>query len=138
RNSDDDERARLVDQAVPLGCCLMAEDGIGTGAKQRRPERRLPGRLPGEAGIDAALESLPAATAHTATYRVRPDASPGGLTASHGTSLELQHINGPIRHVDWHGITVLDPLSNSQRTPNPVDNSACGGLSVDNRVRHRR
>ena len=116
----------------------MTEDGIGTGAKQRRPERRLAGWLPGEAGINAALESLPAATAYTATYRVRRYASPGGLTAGYGTSLELQRINGPIRHVDWHGITVLDPLSNSQRIPDPVDNSDRGRVSLDNWARHRR
>ena len=116
----------------------MTEDRIGTGAKQRRPECRFPGRLPGEAGIDAALESLPAATAHTATYRVRRDASPGGLTAGYGTTLEPQHINGPIRHVAWHWITVLDPLSNSQRTAKPVDNSDRSLLSVDNWARHRR
>ena len=115
----------------------MTEDRIGTGAKQRRPECRLPGRLPGEAGINAALQSLPAATAHTATYGVRRDARPGGLTAGYGTTLKPQHINGPIRHVDWHGITVLDPLSNSQRIVKPVDNSDHGYLSVDNWARHR-
>jgi len=116
----------------------MAEDRIGTGAKQRRPECRLPGRLPGEAGIDAPLESLPAVTAHTATYRVRRDAGPGGLTAGYGTTLEPQHINGSIRHVDWHGITLLDPPSNSQRTAKPVDNSDRRRLSVDNWARYRR
>jgi hypothetical protein len=69
---------------------------------------------------------------------VRRDASPGGLTAGYGATLEPQQINGPIRHVDWHGITVLDPLSNSQRLFEPVDNSDRGRLSVDNWARHRR
>ena len=116
----------------------MTEDRIGTGAKQRRPECRLPGWLPGEAGINAALESLPAATAHTATYCVQRDAGPGSLTAGYGTTLEAQQINGPIRHINWHGITVLDPFSNSQRPLEPVDNLDRGRLSVDNWARHRR
>ena len=132
RNGDDDERARFVNQAVPLGCRLMTEDRTGTGAKQRRPERRLPGGLSGEAGVDAALESLPAATTQTAAYRVRRDVGPGSLTAGYGTTLERQQINGPsgvsfgMRSLCW---TCSAPASGR---PEPVDNSNSIGLSVDN------
>ena len=131
-NGNDDERTRLVDQAVPFGCCLMAQDRTRTGAEQRSPECRLAGRLAGEGGIDAALESLPAATSHTAAYRVRRNATPRGLTAGYRTTLKCQQVNGSIMHVAWHAVTVPNTLSIGQQRPKPVDNSDRRRLSVDN------
>jgi hypothetical protein len=40
--------------------------------------------------------------------------------------------------VDWHAVTLLDPLRISQWTVEPVDNSDRSRLSVDNWARHRR
>jgi len=89
----------------------MAQDRTRTGAEQRSPECRLAGRLAGEGGIDAALESLPAAASHTAAYRVRRNATPRGLTAGYRTTLKCQQVNGSIRHVAWHAVTVPNTLS---------------------------
>jgi hypothetical protein len=110
----------------------MAQDRTSTGAEQRSPECRLPGRLAREGGIDAALESLPAATPHATAYRVRRNASHRGLTAGYRTTLKCQHVNGPIRHVTWHAVIVPNTLSIGKHFPEPVDNSDPRRLSVDN------
>src|SRR5260370_17438124 len=86
RNSDD--RAWFVDQAVSLGCRLVAEYGAGGGGQERRPQAGLPGRLSGEGGVNAALQSLPAAIAHAVAHRVSGDASVRTLTTGNDITAE--------------------------------------------------
>src|SRR6185437_13118746 len=89
RDGNGDEAARLVDQAMPLGCRLVAENRTGTSAKQRGPKLRLPGRVPGECHVDASVQPLPAAAAHLVAHRIQGDACSCGLTAGDGVGLML-------------------------------------------------
>jgi hypothetical protein len=84
---DGDDRTWLIDQAVPLGCCLVAQYRIGSGPEQGGPEQSLPRWIPREGRVYASLKPLPAATAHSVAHRVRIDADHGALSTGNGVCL---------------------------------------------------
>jgi hypothetical protein len=88
RNSDDG--IRLVDQAVPLGRGLVAQNRTGTGSEQGGPEYCLPGGISGEGGVYASLQPLPSAASYPRPHRLGVDAHVLTLTPRDGGRLSLE------------------------------------------------
>ena len=59
-----DASARLIDEPVKFGRGVVAEHGFRSSAQDSGPQQRDPGWLPGEGGVDAAVDRSPAATVH--------------------------------------------------------------------------
>ena len=141
RDCDGDERARLVDQTVPLGCRLVAQHRAGTGAEQCRPERSSPGSAPRRR-----LAYTPRCSRCQRPLRTR-------VRIVYGVDAHVRGPDGaprrrpgvPADHRDRSGMSigmrslVLGRSSSSASGPSePVDNSDRRRLSVDNWARHRR
>ena len=90
RDRDCDDRTRLVNQAVPLGRGLVAQNRTGTGSEQGGPEYCLPGGVPGEGGVYAPLQPLPSAASYPGPHRLRVDAHVLTLTPRDGGRLSLE------------------------------------------------
>jgi hypothetical protein len=90
RDRDNDDRTRLVNQAVPLGRSLVAQNRTGTGSEQCGPEYCLPGRVPGESGVYTSLQPLPSAASYPGPHRLGVDAQVLTLTPRDGGRLSLE------------------------------------------------
>jgi hypothetical protein len=75
---------------MPLGCSLVAQHRSGTGSQQGGPEHRLPGGIPGEGGVYAALQPLLATAANPGPHGLGVDAQVQTLTPCDGGRLDLQ------------------------------------------------
>jgi hypothetical protein len=112
---DGDDRTWLIDQAVPLGCCLVAQYRAKTSSEQSGPEQSLPRWIPREGRVHASLEPLPAATAHSVAHRVRIDADHGALSTGNGVCLTGKSL------FREHGAHAADDSG-----PKSQENVACG------------
>ena len=90
RDRHGDDGTRLVNQAVPLGRSLVAQNRTGTGLEQGGPEYCLPGGVPGEGGVYPSLQPLPSAAAYPGPHRLGVDAHVWTLTPRDGGRLSLE------------------------------------------------
>ena len=97
RNADD--RARLVDQAVPFGRCVVAQNSIRADPEQSGPQNRLPGGLPRKGCVHTSLKALPSADVHLAAHRARTDAATRALPPGKGITLNDQQLLGRRRQL---------------------------------------
>jgi hypothetical protein len=72
---------------MALGRRLVAQDRVRPGPEQRGPQNRLARRLPGEGGVHATLNLLPATTAYPVAHRAGIDADQLTLAAGDCGSL---------------------------------------------------
>jgi hypothetical protein len=114
---------------MPLGRSLMAQNRSGTGSEQSGPEHRLPGWIPGEGGVHAALQPLPATAANPGPHGLGVDAQVPTLTSCDGGRLGLQVLR---EGFGGHSLIVQSRSDSCLPPPEPVDNSDPWRLSVDN------
>jgi hypothetical protein len=81
-----------VDKAVKLRCAVVAENRPWSATERRSPKDRKPGRLPGERGVDASVERLPAALTKLGIDGLGVQSGFGGLPAGYDAVLEVEQV----------------------------------------------
>jgi hypothetical protein len=111
RNGDVDRLTTIAEQPVEFGCALMAENGVGAGANQRRPEFGQPRGSAAEGCVHAPLHALPPSGAKLVLHDFCGHASFAGLCGAQGAILIAQQPTALRGKFDWHANSVLALIS---------------------------
>jgi hypothetical protein len=118
--------ARLVNEPVEFGCCVVAKRGARPAAKDSGPKQGDPRRLAGEGGVDAPVERLPAAIMQLRVHEPNTLARLGNLPTGNNAVLEFEQFLAGRRELKRHNPTLSAARSGLSRARSGCGQCLCG------------